>query len=222
MTVKPSNKGRFLTFEGGEGVGKSTQIRYLAARLESSGVAVLVTREPGGAPGLLAQASALRQLLVEGDPNAWSPESEALLNYAQRVEHVRRIIKPALSNGTWVLCDRFADSTMAYQGYGHRLGPDFVKKLHRLVLGSFAPDLTLVFDLPLEVGLKRALSRAGAETRFERMGLEFHKRLRQGFRAIARQNPKRCRLVDASGDETTVAKRIERLVAIRFGVKVVA
>jgi dTMP kinase len=222
MTVKPSNKGRFLTFEGGEGVGKSTQIRYLAARLESSGVAVLVTREPGGAPGLLAQASALRQLLVEGDPNAWSPESEALLNYAQRVEHVRRIIKPALANGTWVLCDRFADSTMAYQGYGHRLGPDFVKKLHRLVLGSFAPDLTLVFDLPLEVGLKRALSRAGAETRFERMGLEFHKRLRQGFRAIARQNPKRCRLVDASGDETTVAKRIERLVAIRFGVKVVA
>jgi dTMP kinase len=111
---------------------------------------------------------------------------------------------------------------MAYQGYGHRLGPDFVKKLHRLVLGSFAPDLTLVFDLPLEVGLKRALSRASAETRFERMGLEFHKRLRQGFRAIARQNPKRCRLVDASGDETTVAKRIERLVAIRFGVKVVA
>jgi len=221
MTVKPSNKGRFLTFEGGEGVGKSTQIRYLAARLESSGVAVMVTREPGGAPGLLAQASALRQLLVEGDPDAWSPESEALLNYAQRVEHVRRIIKPALANGTWVLCDRFADSTMAYQGYGHRLGPDFVKKLHRLVLGSFAPDLTLVFDLPLEVGLKRALSRTGAETRFERMGLEFHKRLRQGFRAIARQNPKRCRLVDASGDETTVAKRIERLVAIRFGVKVV-
>ena len=222
MTVKPSDKGRFLTFEGGEGVGKSTQIRYLAARLERSGVAVLVTREPGGAPGLLAQASAVRQLLVEGDPNAWSPESEALLNYAQRVEHVRRVIKPALANGTWVLCDRFADSTMAYQGYGHRLGPDFVKKLHRLVLGSFAPDLTLVFDLPLEVGLKRALSRAGAETRFERMGLEFHKRLRQGFRAIARQNPKRCRLVDASGDETTVAKRIERLVAVRFGVKVVA
>jgi dTMP kinase len=222
MTVKPSNKGRFLTFEGGEGVGKSTQIRYLAARLESSGVAVMVTREPGGAPGLLAQASALRQLLVEGEPDAWSPESEALLNYAQRVEHVRRVIKPALANGTWVLCDRFADSTMAYQGYGHRLGPDFVKKLHRLVLGSFAPDLTLVFDLPLEVGLKRALSRAGAETRFERVGLEFHKRLRQGFRAIARQNPKRCRLVDASGDETTVAKRIERLVAIRFGVKVVA
>jgi dTMP kinase len=222
MTIKPSNKGRFLTFEGGEGVGKSTQIRYLAARLESSGVAVLVTREPGGAPGLLAQASAVRQLLVEGEPDAWSPESEALLNYAQRVEHVRRVIKPALANGTWVLCDRFADSTVAYQGYGHRLGPDFVKKLHRLVLGSFAPDLTLVFDLPLEVGLKRALSRAGAETRFERMGLEFHKRLRQGFRAIARQNPKRCRLVDASGDETTVAKRIERLVAVRFGVKVVA
>jgi dTMP kinase len=219
MTVKPSKKGRFLTFEGGEGVGKSTQIRRLAARLEMSGIKVLVTREPGGAPGLLAQATAVRQLLVEGEPGTWSPESEALLNYAQRVEHVRRVIEPALARGTWVLCDRFADSTMAYQGYGHRLGLDFVKKLHRLVLGSFAPDFTLIFDLPLEVGLKRALSRAGAETRFERMGLDFHKRLRLGFRAIARDNPKRCTLVDAAGDEATVAKRIERLVADRFGVK---
>lgn len=219
MTVKPSKKGRFLTFEGGEGVGKSTQIRRLAARLEMSGIKVLVTREPGGAPGLLVQATAVRQLLVEGEPGTWSPESEALLNYAQRVEHVRRVIEPALARGTWVLCDRFADSTMAYQGYGHRLGPDFVKKLHRLVLGSFAPDFTLIFDLPLEVGLKRALSRAGAETRFERMGLDFHKRLRRGFRAIARENPKRCKLVDAAGDEATVATRIERLVADRFRVK---
>lgn len=219
MTAKPSKKGRFLTFEGGEGVGKSTQIRRLAERLRATGVEVLVTREPGGAPGLLAQATALRQLLVEGEPGTWTPQSEALLNYAQRIEHVRRVIEPTLATGTWVLCDRFADSTMAYQGYGHRLGPAFVEKLHRLLLGRFTPDFTLIFDLPLEIGLERAAGRPGSETRYERMGLDFHKRLRQGFRAIARQAPKRCKLVDAAGDEAIVAKRIEKLVAGRFGVK---
>ncbi len=219
MTLKPSNKGRFVTFEGGEGVGKSTQIRRLAASLAAAGVDVLVTREPGAAPGLLAQANAIRQLLVEGEPGTWQPESEALLNYAQRLEHVRRAIAPALAAGRWVLCDRFADSTMAYQGYGHRLGPEFVRKLHRLVLGNLQPDLTLMFDLPVEIGLKRALSRAGAETRYERMDIAFHKRLRQGFRAIARAAPKRCALVDASGSENQVAARIAMLVGKRFGVK---
>ncbi len=219
MTLKPSNKGRFVTFEGGEGVGKSTQIRRLAASLAAAGVDVLVTREPGAAPGLLAQANAIRQLLVEGEPGTWQPESEALLNYAQRLEHVRRAIAPALAAGRWVLCDRFADSTMAYQGYGHRLGPEFVRKLHRLVLGNLQPDLTLMFDLPVEFGLKRALARAGAETRYERMDIAFHKRLRQGFRAIARAAPKRCALVDASGSENQVAARIAMLVGKRFGVK---
>ena len=219
MTARPSDKGRFLTFEGGEGVGKSTQIRRLADSLSAAGIDVLVTREPGGAPGLLVQASAIRQLLVEGEPGTWQPESEALLNYAQRLEHVRRLIAPALAAGRWVLCDRFADSTMAYQGYGHRLGPDFVRKLHRLVLGRLQPDLTLMFDLPVEIGLKRALARAGAETRYERMDIAFHKRLRQGFRAIARAEPKRCVLVKAHGSEAQVAARIAMLVAARFGVK---
>ena len=219
MTARPSDKGRFLTFEGGEGVGKSTQIRCLSETLAAAGIDVLVTREPGAAPGLLAQASAIRRLLVEGEPGTWQPESEALLNYAQRLEHVRRVIAPALAAGRWVLCDRFADSTMAYQGYGHRLGPGFVRKLHRLVLGRLQPDLTLIFDLPVEIGLKRALARAGAETRYERMDIAFHKRLRQGFRAIARAEPKRCVLVKADGSQTQVAARIAVLVAARFGVK---
>jgi dTMP kinase len=219
MIVRPSNKGRFVTFEGGEGVGKSTQIRRLAASLVAAGIDVLVTREPGAAPGLLAQANAIRQLLVEGEPGTWQPESEALLNYAQRLEHVRRVIAPDIEAGRWVLCDRFADSTMAYQGYGHRLGPDFVRKLHRLVLGKQQPDLTLMFDLPVEIGLKRALARAGAETRYERMDIAFHKRLRQGFRAIAKAAPKRCKIVKADGSEDQVAARIAMLVTARFGVK---
>lgn len=219
MIVRPSDKGRFITFEGGEGVGKSTQIRRLAATLTAAGIDALVTREPGAAPGLLAQANAIRQLLVEGEPGTWQPESEALLNYAQRLEHVRRVIVPALEAGRWVLCDRFADSTMAYQGYGHRLGPDFVRKLHGLVLGRLKPDLTLMFDLPVEIGLKRALARAGAETRYERMDIAFHKRLRQGFRAIAKAEPKRCALVKADGSEEQVAARIAMLVGKRFGVK---
>ncbi len=222
MSARLSKKGVFITFEGGEGVGKSTQIKRLAERLSASGTTVLTTREPGGAPGLLAQAHAVRQLLVEGEPGAWSAESEALLNYAQRIEHVRRAIEPALAAGNWVLCDRFADSTMAYQGYGHRLGPDFVKRLHRLVLGNFKPDLTLIFDMPVEVGLKRALARAGGETRYERMDIAFHKRLRQGFRAIARAEPKRCVLIDAKGSPDAVGARIAGVIARRFGVKLAA
>jgi dTMP kinase len=219
MTVKPSKSGRFITFEGGEGVGKSTQIRRLAAALTAAGIDVLVTREPGAAPGLLAQADAIRNLLVTGEPGRWAPESEALLNYAQRLEHVHRVIAPALAAGRWVLCDRFADSTMAYQGYGHRLGPAFVRKLHRLVLGSLQPALTLMIDMPVEIGLKRALARAGTETRYELMDIAFHKRLRQGFRAIAKAEPKRCALVKADGSEDQVAARIAMLVGKRFGVK---
>jgi dTMP kinase len=223
--VKPrrGRRGLFVTFEGGEGAGKSTQIAHLAARLTAAGIDVLATREPGGpTDGSLPQAMALRRLLVEGEPGAWSAESEALLNYAQRIEHVRRVIEPALACGTWVLCDRFADSTMAYQGYGHRLGRSFVAKLHLLTLGTFKPDLTLVFDIPVETGLKRALARAGAETRFERMDRDFHERLRRGFRAIARAEPKRCVLVDARGDIDAVTKRIADVLKRRLGARLPA
>jgi dTMP kinase len=210
-------RGLFVTFEGGEGAGKSTQISLLAASLAASGLEIVQTREPGGAPGALPQAMALRRLLVEGEPGAWSAESEALLNYAQRVEHVRRLVEPALARGAWVLCDRFADSTMAYQGYGHRLGREFVAKLHRLTLGTFRPDLTLILDLPVAEGLFRALSRPGAETRYERMDVAFHERLRRGFRAIAKVEPRRCALVDARGDVGTVAARVAATLARRLG-----
>jgi dTMP kinase len=222
MSPRRRRRGLFITFEGGEGAGKSTQIARLAARLSAAGIDILATREPGGPPGALPQAMALRRLLVEGEPGAWSPQSEALLNYTQRIEHVRRIIEPALARGTIVLCDRFADSTMAYQGYGHGLGRAFVAKLHRLTLGAFKPDLTLIFDLPVEAGLKRALARAGAETRYERMDIAFHERLRRGFRAIARAEPKRCALVDARGDIDAVERRILAVLGKRLGTRLPA
>jgi dTMP kinase len=202
-------RGRFVTFEGGEGAGKSTQIRLLAERLKAQGVDVCVTREPGGTPG----AERIRSLLVEGAAAAWTPMTEALLNYAARDDHVARVIRPALTAGTWVLSDRFADSTMAYQGYGHGLGRPAIAALHRTVLGRFAPDLTLVLDLPVEAGLARAAARRGHETRFEAMGEAFHRRVRAGFRAIARAEPGRCALIDARGDPQAVQARIRAAVA---------
>jgi dTMP kinase len=204
-------RGRFITLEGGEGAGKSTQIRRLAAALERAGIAVLVTREPGGAPA----AEDVRRLLVEGEPGRWQPVSEALLHYAARAEHVARTIRPALAAGTWVLCDRFADSTMAYQGYGHRLGRAPILALQRVVLGAFRPDLTLVLDLPVAAGLARAMGRGGAD-RYERMGRTFHERVRRGFRDIARREPRRCVVVPAQGGPDEVAARLWRALAQRF------
>ncbi|MFO0291895.1 MAG: dTMP kinase, partial [Rhodospirillales bacterium] len=154
MTVR---RGRFVTFEGGEGAGKSTQLRFLAEWLEAQGLAVVTTREPGGTPG----AERIRKLLVEGDADAWIPTTEALLHYAARVEHVERVVRPALAAGRWVLSDRFADSTMAYQGYGHRLGPARIAALHRAALGGFKPDLTLVLDQGVGGGPGPAARRPG-------------------------------------------------------------
>ncbi len=210
-------RGRFVTFEGGEGAGKSTQIARLAARLAALGIDIRRTREPGGpTDGSIEQAATLRKLLVEGDPGRWSPQSEALLNYAQRVEHVNRFVKPALDTGAWVICDRFADSTMAYQGYAHGLGPGFVKALHRAALGAFKPDFTLILDIPVADGLARAGARAGTETRFERFGRDFHDRVRKGFRAIAKAEPKRCAVIDARGSLDQVEARIWRALVKRF------
>jgi dTMP kinase len=217
VTNNRSKRGRFVTFEGGEGAGKSTQIALLAKRLSERGVRVRLTREPGGPKdGAVEAAAILRKLLVEGDPERWSPQSEALLNYAQRVEHVNRFVRPALEAGHWVLCDRFADSTMVYQGYGHRLGPAFVRALHRVTLGAFKPDLTLILDIPAGDGLARANARSGVETRFERFPRAFHERVRRGFRAIARAEPKRCVLIDARGPADAVEARIVKALAKRF------
>jgi dTMP kinase len=205
-------KGRFITVEGGEGTGKSTQVRMLAEGLRSLGIAVVVSREPGGTPA----AEAIRALLVEGAVRRWSPVSETLLHYAARREHLDRTILPALAAGQWVVCDRFADSTMAYQGLGLGLGREFVAGLHGLVVGDLSPDLTLVLDLPVEQGLARAGARAGGEDRYERMDLGFHQRVRDGFLAIARDDPKRCVVVDAKGSPEAVAAELLAQVRARL------
>lgn len=197
--------GLFITFEGGEGSGKSTQIKRLEAALKAQNHDVIVTREPGGSPG----AEAIRALLVTGDPDRWDGETEALLHYAARRDHVERVVKPALAEGKVVLCDRFADSTMAYQGYGHDLGPEYIERLHTLTLGSFAPDLTLILDLDLQQGLQRAGSRGDTEQRYESMDLSFHRRLRDGFLKIAEANPGRCKVIDASGTEDDVSALVQ-------------
>lgn len=200
--------GKFITFEGGEGAGKSTQVRKLVAALQSDGLEVLATREPGGSPG----AEEIRRLLVEGQTHRWDGLTEALLHFAARRDHLRSFVLPALERGAWVVSDRFADSTLAYQGYGHQLGRAVYDQLYALVVGDFRPDLTLILDLPVETGLARAGKRGGGEDRYESMDAAFHERLRQGFLEIAQAEPQRCRLIDATADEERVAARVEEAV----------
>ncbi|MBT3396258.1 MAG: dTMP kinase, partial [Alphaproteobacteria bacterium] len=195
MTERDQSAGRFITFEGGEGSGKSTTTAALVTSLSASGLSVLATREPGGAPG----AEHIRSLLVSGAVDRWDPMAEALLHFAARREHLEHTIRPALEDGTWVVCDRFYDSTMAYQGYGQGLGPVAVRNLQFVALGDFAPDLTIVLDIPPQDGLGREInSDASDETRYGRMGAEFHARVRDGFLAIAAAEPDRCVVIDAA------------------------
>ena len=167
-------QGRFITFEGGEGAGKSTQLKRLAARLEAAGREVVATREPGGSPG----AESIRDIVLKGEADRWSPVTETLLMYAARRDHVERVIRPALERGAFVVCDRFADSTRAYQGAAGGTDPALIAALETHILGGTRPDLTLIFDLPVELGLERAVARPGAEMRFESKGMAFHERLR--------------------------------------------
>jgi dTMP kinase len=203
-----SKPGLFISFEGGEGSGKSTQIHHLAAWFREQGRDVVVTREPGGSPG----AEEIRNLILTGDPGRWDAVTEALLMFASRRDHVERTIRPALAEGKVVLCDRFADSSVVYQGYGHGLGADYIRNLWKLAIGDFKPDLTVIFDLPLEVGLDRAGARfanvSAAEDRYERMGLAFHERIRDGYREIAATEKDRCVVIDASGDIESVGERV--------------
>lgn len=205
--------GKFITFEGGEGAGKSTQIRLLADYLRSRGMAVAVTREPGGSPG----AEAIRKLLVEGATDAWDGTTEALLMFAARRDHLVRTIRPALQSGSWVISDRFADSTRAYQGDGHGFDLEQIEVLYRLAVGDFAPDLTIVLDLPVEAGLARATARNDTETRFERLGVAFHQRVRDGFLRIAAAAPQRCVVIDADAAIEAVQERVRQAVAARLG-----
>ena len=206
--------GRFITFEGGEGAGKSTHVRLLAEALRAADLSVVETREPGGSPG----AEEIRELLVHGAVARWDPMSEALLHFAARRDHVARVIAPALAAGDWVLSDRFADSTMAYQGYGHRLGREVIEQLYALAVGDLAPELTVILDLPVEDGLARAGSRNSGGTRYENMDRAFHDRLRKGFLAIAEREPKRCVVIDGSESVEAVHRAVKEAVRDRLGV----
>jgi dTMP kinase len=207
-----TQRGRLITFEGGEGAGKSTQIKSLEAAFRAAGVAVVATREPGGTPG----AEAIRALLVGGTPTRWLPLTETLLLLAARHDHVIRVIEPALVAGRWVLCDRFVDSTRVYQGVAGALGLALIDQLHRTVFGELRPDLTLILDLPAQAGLARRRAGAGVN-RFEQMDAAFHERVREGFLAIARAEPERCCVIDAAPSADVVASRIRAAVQTRFG-----
>ena len=205
--------GFFITLEGGEGSGKSTHARLLAERLASAGRDVVVTREPGGAP----EAEAIRKLLLGGEPERWSPLAEALLNYAARDNHLAMTIRPALARGAVVICDRFMDSTTAYQGHAGGVDLQFLASLEHAVVGETRPELTIVFDIDPEAGLERARQRdPGTADRFERMNLAFHQRLRAGFLEIAKAEPGRCVLLDAARDKDEVARAAWDAVAARI------
>jgi len=214
MTDHAESRGRFITFEGGEGAGKSVQTRRLARRLEGLGFKVALTREPGGSP----LAEALRQVILSGDAARLGAEGEALLFSAARIDHIDATIAPALAKGDWVVCDRFADSTRAYQGAAGRLDDDFISRLEDIAVGSTRPDLTLILDIPPKLGLARAAKRRGAQgaDRFEGEGLAFHRALRTAFLEIARHEPDRCAVIDAGGTEAKVAETIWRVVSDRL------
>ena len=208
--------GRFITFEGGEGAGKTTQIGRLAEALRNGGQDVLATREPGGS----ADAEDIRRLLLSGSPERWDGETEALLMVAARRSHLVKTIWPALAEGRIVLCDRFSDSTEAYQGFGRGVPREALQQLHRLIAGDFAPSLTFVLDLPAAEGLARASARRGGQTRFEEMALHFHERLRQGFLEIAGREPERCVVIDARGSVAEIHAALLAVVRQRLGLGV--
>lgn len=199
-----SNTGRFITFEGGEGTGKTTQVRRLAEHLRSIGIEVVTTREPGGTP----EAEAIRGLLLSSDDIAWDGAEEVMLVFAARHAHIRSLIAPALARGAWVICDRFTDSTRAYQGYGKGVAGATIDALVSVAQGKLTPDRTLMFDMPVEAALARARGRSEQANRYDLLDAEFHEKVRAGFHAIADAEPDRVRLVDASPSADQVADAV--------------
>ena len=202
--------GRLITFEGGDGAGKTTQIARLANWLDGLGVPAIRTREPGGTD----EAEAIRALLVAQEAD-WDPVTEAMLHYAARREHVEKRIRPAMASGKWVLCDRFYDSTVAYQCYGQGVAQEDETALRRLAIGGLQPDLTLLLDIPVETGRERTRERQ--QSRYEEMNDDLHLRVRAGFLEIARREPGRMAVIDAVGDPESVAAAVRIVVAGRFG-----
>ena len=207
-------RGRFISFEGGEGSGKSTQIKTLAERLAAAKLRTLVTREPGGSPG----AEIIRHLVLSGMGKLLGPDAETLLFAAARDDHVRTVIEPALKQGIWVLCDRFSDSTRVYQGIVGQVAPAIVSAMQRVTIGDLKPDLTVILDVPVEVGMQRAATRrgAGAPDRFEAEDIRFHQELRDAYRRIAAAEPERCVLIDATAEPAMGAAKIWSALRDRF------
>ncbi len=207
-------RGRFITFEGGEGTGKSTHTKLLAEHLGGLGIETVLTREPGGSPG----AEIIRHVILSGAAKPLGAEAETMLFASARDDHLRTTIRPALARGAWVICDRFADSTRVYQGIVGAVDPRLIGELERITVGDTIPDLTFVLDVPADVGLARAGDRRGAgdADRFESETLEFHQKLRAGFRALAKSEPKRCILIDATAPRSDVAAQIWNTVEQRL------
>jgi len=207
-------RGHFISVEGGEGSGKSTQLKLLTAAFEKSGLPFVATREPGGVPS----AERIRAMLVSGDGDAWGHLGETLLFQAARAEHIEKLINPALAAGKTIICDRFLDSTIVYQGIAKGLGAEYIKNMHHLFFGNFMPDLTIILDIEPEKGLARAGSRNDGENRFEGLDIEFHQRIRHGFLDIAKCEPQRCVVLDAGQDVAKLHAQIIVVVREHLGV----
>ncbi|MBR1778868.1 MAG: dTMP kinase [Alphaproteobacteria bacterium] len=205
----------FITFEGGEGAGKSTQAKLLAEFLEGGGFPCQLTREPGGSAG----AEEIRNLVVKGDVARWDVMTEALLMFAARRDHLIKTVWPALKEGKTVICDRFSDSTMAYQGFGYAdrgLGQETIEKMYQIVVGDFKPDLTIILDMPVESGVSRALKRDANVNRYEKMGLDFHHNLREAFLKIEKNEPDRCVVINADRSIEEISSDIISVVRARL------
>lgn len=209
-----TNKAPFITFEGGEGCGKSTQIELLFRRLLQVGIDAVSYREPGGTKG----AEDIRSLLLQGDGERWTPTTEALLMSAARADLVEKRILPQLEKGSWVLCDRFTDSTLAYQGFGHGLGYAPITALNYFTVGSLKPDLTFIFQLNPELGLERTALREGGKDRYEQFDLSFHNRVEKGYEEILKKNPERCVAINALLDIEMISQIIFAEVSKRFAI----
>tara|TARA_B100000686_G_scaffold321609_1_gene374488 strand:- start:720 stop:1412 length:693 start_codon:yes stop_codon:yes gene_type:complete len=216
-------RGRFITLEGGEGTGKTTQIQNLHRYLTGKGIDCIVTREPGGTP----EAEKIRDLLVQREGGDWDPMSEALLLFAARREHLAKKIWPALEKGKWVISDRFVDSSRVYQGDALGLGSHTIEALYFMIAEEFSPDLTFIMDIDPEEGLKRSgkqnqmsldLSES-TEDRYERLGLGFHEKVRKGFLNIAKNDPKRCVIVDASQSQEDIFDQLKQILELKYGIK---
>ena len=216
INFKNAKVGRFITFEGGEGGGKSTQTRLLQDALASNGIESILTREPGGSAG----AEEIRELIVTGSPDRWDPLTELCLLYAARRDHWLKVIKPKLEQGIWVISDRFADSSIVYQGYAGDIDIDTVLNIHNVVLGEVWPDLTIVLDLPPELGLERSYKRDTAnnskDTRFEKRELHFHNLLREGFQYLHSKSPDRICVIDGSKTIKEVEIEVFSIIKNRF------